>query len=684
MIIEKVTLCNWQGYHGNHEFNFKGSGGRYNSFIYADNTVGKTAFWEAISFVLFGRVKRRRGVNQYRPFIAENSGDYPLMNTDEWGKPGANFHVELFFSHEGVNYRLFRGYIPKIENRPVRNPNDMKQELELENLDSRAGRERFIEDANRWIGEKILPERLAKFFLFDGERLEEYEDLMRRDDDILLRDDIENIIRSPILREGRDHLRLAKSRFHSLHGEANVNATKDRGKRKQFQDLTKEIGELEKRQKELQKEIHGYSDEIGEVEDWLADNDETKTAAVQIQELKKLKQAHESAIKASRKGIIRNMKGAWKTIISTQVKDSLETLDGEKEEQATHVKNMNLLTEEIEHLNHELEGKPCTTCKRERVPLDEKGKKEVGEKITSLKIEYDQHRENSKYPTVEEYVDRYRALKDMDTEETNLTELFDVENSLMDGLAGLRRTERDLSIAEEKISEEKSQQVKGKLEKRVGLIKKKAIAEDEEKDLVKYLGEQRDKMKEFSDLREPTDEDTTKMKRLAKSVEVATELSLIFEDALSEHRENMRSRVEKTSTEIFLQISNNSENYNGLKITSGYTVSIDNKKGRRDAGSQAQSLVMAYSIIDALASCSGFEFPMIVDTPGRSLAKSNVNSVFDHFTSSDRQAIFLPNDRELDPDDGDERYGKLCAATYELRKADEDRTEVVRRVNNLE
>ena len=93
---------------------------------------------------------------------------------------------------------------------------------------------------------------------------------------------------------------------------------------------------------------------------------------------------------------------------------------------------------------------------------------------------------------------------------------------------------------------------------------------------------------------------------------------------------------------------------------------------------------MAYSIIDALASCSGFEFPMIVDTPGRSLAKSNVNSVFDHFTSSDRQAIFLPNDRELDPDDGDERYGKLCAATYELRKADEDRTEVVRRVNNLE
>ena len=161
-------------------------------------------------------------------------------------------------------------------------------------------------------------------------------------------------------------------------------------------------------------------------------------------------------------------------------------------------------------------------------------------------------------------------------------------------------------------------------------------------------------------------------------------LATIFSKALDEHRENMRKRVEERGTETFLKVSNNRENYLGLEITKGYTVSILNRKDRRDAGSQAQSLVMAYSIIDALASCSGFEFPMIVDTPGRGLAKSNVNSVYDYFTSGERQVIFLPNDLELDPDEGDKKYGKSSAATYELRKADEDRTEVVLRVNNLE
>ena len=170
MIIEKVILYNWQGYHGEHEFDFKGSGGRCNSFIYADNTVGKSAFWEAIQFVLFGRVQRRRTTNQYRPFVAENSGDYPLMNTDEWGKLGARFHVEISFTHDEVRYRLFRGFKPKIENKPVKLPNHMKQELELENLDAR-GKDRFIEDVNGWIGENVLPARLAKFFLFPRSKL---------------------------------------------------------------------------------------------------------------------------------------------------------------------------------------------------------------------------------------------------------------------------------------------------------------------------------------------------------------------------------------------------------------------------------------------------------------------------------------------------------------------------------
>ena len=51
---------------------------------------------------------------------------------------------------------------------------------------------------------------------------------------------------------------------------------------------------------------------------------------------------------------------------------------------------------------------------------------------------------------------------------------------------------------------------------------------------------------------------------------------------------------------------------------------------------------------------------------------------------SKRQVIFLPNDLELDPDEGDKRYGKFVASTYQLGKDEDDRTLIVEReVENL-
>ena len=120
-----------------------------------------------------------------------------------------------------------------------------------------------------------------------------------------------------------------------------------------------------------------------------------------------------------------------------------------------------------------------------------------------------------------------------------------------------------------------------------------------------------------------------------------------------------------------------------MKISKNYTVSISNKKNLLDAGSQAQSLVMAYSIIDALSSCSGFEFPMIIDTQGRGLARKNMDAVFNYFSKSKKQIIFLPNDLELDPEVAVQKYKGSVASIYQLEKIENDRTEFKLLVDNL-
>ena len=219
MIIQQITLKNWQGYYGsNHVFLF--SANSPSCIIYGKNTFGKTAFWESIEFALYGRVRRRKQPNKFKPYMSSQSADKPLLNTDAFNEGKCDFGVEILFTHQGGSYRLLRRYHPKYTNKKVNKVSDLTLQIELENLEDDTN-DRFIKNVNHWINENILPERLSKFFLFDAERLEEYEELMDSDRvDVRLKEDIEDIIRSPILKRGsRIFSKLGTSYFHKYDRE---------------------------------------------------------------------------------------------------------------------------------------------------------------------------------------------------------------------------------------------------------------------------------------------------------------------------------------------------------------------------------------------------------------------------------------------------------------------------------
>ena len=77
--------------------------------------------------------------------------------------------------------------------------------------------------------------------------------------------------------------------------------------------------------------------------------------------------------------------------------------------------------------------------------------------------------------------------------------------------------------------------------------------------------------------------------------------------------------------------------------------------------------MMAYSVLDSLTRSSDIEFPMIVDTPSRSIDDVNLERLSDYLLlESGKQVLLFPEGKELKPDSGDERYGGHCAATYEI------------------
>jgi DNA sulfur modification protein DndD len=172
-----------------------------------------------------------------------------------------------------------------------------------------------------------------------------------------------------------------------------------------------------------------------------------------------------------------------------------------------------------------------------------------------------------------------------------------------------------------------------------------------------------------------------------KKIEVLSNLIEVWEAVTTHHRETMRDRVEKNASDLFMSLTNKKQTYRGLKIHTNFQVEILHKKKSRgaEAGSGGQSALMAYSILDALTKSSGIEFPMVVDTPARSIDKNNLSRLFDYLLlESKKQVIILPESKELEPEEGDEKYGGRCVTTYEIELIgkDEDLSKLKLRINN--
>lgn len=679
MRLSKVILKNWQGYYGpDHVFEF-GYNGSCSSIIYGENTYGKTAFWEAIEFALYGRVRKRKQIDKFKLFLAEESGELPLLNTDAFEEGNCDFSVEIFFLHNSKSYRLLRRYYPKYTNKRALVVNDLKLQLELQNLNDDT-ESRFIKKQDRWIEENILPYRLSKFFLFDAERLEEYQDLMDKDQvNVALKQDIEAIIRTPILKTGTEIFsKLGRSYLiqHNKELEANM---KDKEAREEHARLMKEISNLEKAIEALEKQKTSWKNKIDDHNNWLKENDKSKEASIQIENLIERLGENESSLKESSEDIRELIKDSWRVIIQSKVSAANERLRLEVSKQDDLKKRLGIIDSKIKHKQSEVDGNPCEVCGSQRNKPSFEKKRQLLEELDKLREEEIEITNQSKIPTVEDTYRVRMALNPMSLPETRyLDSLMSKESKRLSLIKKKFDLEQDLEKAKQLITSEKDNEIKdvvGKLNS-AEKNREEVVVQIAEKNLERKQNEERLRKMTFA----TTDKKSAKMEKLEISLNLCNSLNTLFSETLDKYRENMRDGVEQKASEIFLSISNNSENYDGLSITKDFSVSIQNKKQKSDAGSGAQSLVMAYSVIDALSNCSGIEFPMIIDTPGRGLGIENLDNVYSHFLASDQQVIFLPNDRELHPDIGDEKYGNMVNYTYKLEKIEKDRSKIVSRI----
>ena len=688
MRLDAIHLHNWQPYIGRalkaKKIDLKGKSGQKNLIIYGQNTNGKTAIWQAIQFGFYGRVNKRKTgweEGKFKPPIGDNTAQEPLLNQTANENGDFTFGVTLNFNHGGDDFTLERTCYP----RPgVKIPRKVG-EMEVPKLTIRNNTEgKFITGDPQDFINDILPEKLAQFFMFDGERLDEYRLLFEDTNDVKLKGYIEAILRFPVLTHGIQD-------FTDMKKSAEKENRKFLRRQSKDKDLNDDIKKLEAIEDEIttliekrEGEINSLKDDLSEVEEWLRQNDKGKEALEQQKLYTEQKEEYEEQIVKIQKRLSKALPGSWRSIVSSRIEERLERLDSDIVRQREETERIGDIKGKIADLKDEMDGKPCNKCGhvRDKPSADEKD--EILRKILKFEEEKDGLEVSRLDPDPHYLLTKQRALLAISSN-TKLDNLLQMETDLLDYKGKIRETENLLIAAIKLISTEARREVQKHLLKQTEITKSiggldsdqradKESLDSFEKEITKLTG----KLHGTS---------TIAQNKKGEEIEILSELISVWETVTDSHRENMRGRVESHATDVFMSLTNKKRSYGGLKISKDFQIDIVNKKGKPVAGSSGQSALMAYSVLDALTRSSDIEFPLVVDTPARSIDDENLERLFDYLLlESGKQVLVFPEGKELKPDDGDARYGSHCSATYEisLDPSNEDLSLITIREDNLE
>jgi len=642
----------------------KGKSGQKNLIVYGQNTHGKTAIWQSIQYGFYGRVNKRKTgweEGKFRPPIATNTAQEPLLNQTAFEEGDYLFGVTLTFNHGGDDFTLERTCYPRAGVKLPRSAAEMESDFTIRN-DTQAKFEKHPQD---FIND-ILPEKLAQFFMFDGERLDGYRLLFEDTNDVKLKGYIEAILRFPVLTHGVLDFKDMKKSAERENRKFLLRRSKDK-------DLNNDIKKEQKQEEIITKliekrdiEIKGFNDNLSEVEEWLRQHDKGKEALEQQRIYAEQKEEYEEQIEKIQERLSKALPGSWRSIVSSRIEERLKRLESEIDRQKEETERIKEIKGEIEDKNDELEGKPCKSCRHPRDIPSTKKKDAILRDILELEGEKDRLEVSRVDPDPHYLLTKERALKVISSD-SKLDNLIQMEDDLLEYKGKVRSAETHLKKALDLISAKARKVVQGQIFKEnklrgdIGSLEGDQRADKETLQFVeRRIRTLTDKLQGGS---------TKAEKKTEKKIEVLSELISVWERVTDSHRETMRGRVEEHASDIFMSLTNKKKTYKGLRISPDFQIEIMHQKASRgaEAGSGGQSGLMAYSVLDSLTRSSDIEFPMIVDTPSRSIDDENLERLFDYLLlESGKQVLLFPEGKELKPEPGDERYGGHCAATYEI------------------
>jgi len=591
--INKIIIDNFGPYQNSQVLEFPEGNGV--TFVWGENGFGKTSLQNCIRFALWGIVYNRN----YEECQLSNFVNLDAVDAQK------NMSVKLFMTYNGEEYELTR-MMKRVPGTKGTIDADYEHKLYLKHSGSMMSQD----EAEHFLN-TVLPEKISRFYLFDGELLRQYENLLEdTSSNDIIKTSIENILGLPILEGASHNLKAITTTYQQNYTKVSAANERTKSDSATLEGLIQHDAELKKSLDEMKEAKQKLQGEIGALEDAFAANQKYAELLTEEKNLGEKIESTKQSLSDDVKELHSRMKYAWSIDFDAVVKGIVDGKDNDLDELIAKIGDIKTNEAIAGMLSEIIDGKTtsCPVCNNEIMLADLTKLKEKlsilkesldpcnSEKVMKAKLEIKQFSEMMRN------VDK-KALSKM------LSDAEEKQSSISLDEVSLSEIKKKKSTFHNTETDEAILDLQPKYKKKVEeltLLEQGIDAQNEE---IAENAAAIDKLN--AKILKQSNADG---KKAADDLAYCKSIQDIFEKAVDKFREDLKTRVQADAEDIFTKISHMPA-YTGLKINDNYGLEILTNKGRvvpnRSAGYEQ---VVALSLVGALHKNAPISGPIVMDS----------------------------------------------------------------------
>lgn len=648
MKLVSLSMYNFMPYKGKTALSFPQDEQRNVMVVFGDNMRGKTSLLNAIRWVFYGKALGRH---------LREIALHDILNKEAALEGDHTIEASVEFTAGGHRYDLRRRAVKReLVAFPTR-PEDFKIEVGLQK-DGIAVEGHLIEsEINRFV-----PEQVSRFFLFDGELLQEYETLLIEGNDQgrRIKEAIEQVLGVPALVHGRNQAATLLKTFQKKQSQdlAHVEGFQRQAERQASFQRKQESFEADLIR--LRLKLEETKSERAKLDEDLEKVDSVYQAKIRIDELKKRQNVLEKRldeIADERRLLLSN---AWKDLLQPKLKVRKAALYEEQ------MRLTGLMTEKAKleavaaNLRRILDTNACPTCGK---PADVSRREETGAELGTVEAKIRAIFVN--HDSLGEINTRIRDIDGIARSDAGVR-IRSLDEEALRANVELTRVENEAEKHQDEIEGYDTAEIARNRALRANLFAEEVRLKVDVDDRIQEIENVKKELAVIARSLESSPQ--TRAIRSTAMVKVCMSVERIFNESIERLRQNLRSCVAAKATEAFAKLTTQ-KFYSGLEINNNYGLTILDESGSRvTVRSAGAEQIVALSLIDGLARTGRAAGPVVMDTPFGRLDLSHRDNILRYLPETTGQLVLLVHDGEIRRDTDLASVAGRIGAAYEIRE----------------